>query len=313
MVGEVCVLSGDTGAGKTWLGLGLVIACAQRGTWLGYDVNSVPVVVIDEENPRHVIHARLRALGLTEADAERVHYFSQEGASVGDGDSTDDWLRIFLAEHQPGLVVIDTATAATAVEDVNDNSAVVSLYRRLKQLAKEHACAFVLLHHERKHKEGTNDPGQAMLGARQWAGQADVHMAVRKTSKQPDPEYDGDVWRTTLAASVSFPKLRNGWQPDKLPITLTLESEAGTRALLTASLDAGDAAVVPSDLETQIVEALRSAGPETRTKELAAAVSREPTNSAFKAALRKAKERGAVEQVKQGRYRAVEPDEEPEM
>jgi hypothetical protein len=70
----------------------------------------------------------------------------------------------------------DGVTAA----DVNENDPVVALYKALRPIASDLGVAIILLHHERKQQVGqTRDRSQAMLGARQWAGQADRQLTVR--------------------------------------------------------------------------------------------------------------------------------------
>ncbi len=67
--GEVFVLSGDTGAAKSIVTTDLVVAGLRERGWLGREVAARRFLIMDEENPERIVVARLRALGMTNADA----------------------------------------------------------------------------------------------------------------------------------------------------------------------------------------------------------------------------------------------------
>lgn len=314
--GSVAILSGDTGAGKSWAGLALTAAVVSGSDWIGYSIDVGHVVYIDEENPRSVPIARLRALGVSAEAADRIRFYSRTGASVGDGAATDARLDEILHETSADLLVIDTATAATAVSEVNDNSEVVGLYAKLRQLAERHDCAILLLHHDRKTQvgEGRVPSGQSMMGARQWAGQADTHLAVKLGSRDARELDDGTRQEETLL-TLSFPKLRDGVPPAAMPLRIASIKD-GTR-LLTAALE-----VVPEDerpqtvaerMEHVIVEALEQCGAPLSTTDLAAACCTEPTNGTFKRALNALVDAETVEKPSRGHYVAAPPTTEVDL
>ena len=163
-----------------------------------------------------------------ETAARHVVYYSRNGLAVGDGAGTDKWLETVAGEHEPDVIVIDTVTAASAVADVNDNGAVTQLYSLLRSLAERHNCVVLLLHHERKTQhDQSRDPGQAMMGARQWAGQADAHIAVRRRATADVAESSGE---RRLGLSVSVPKLRNGATPNRRTFALVTHDDDGSLA-----------------------------------------------------------------------------------
>src|SRR5215218_10470045 len=180
------------------------------------------VLYADEENHRRLVRDRLRAFGLTNADRDGLRYFLRAGVSLGER-PWNEWLAAQAQDHRADLVVIDTASSATA-GDVNDNSRVAQLYRDALRPATLGGAAVLLLHHERKtNGDYPRNASQSMLGARAWASQADAHIAVRATGKlTSEPTEDGRS-RQRYPVEMETPKVRDG-QP-ALPQRLSIVSE----------------------------------------------------------------------------------------
>jgi len=209
--GSLVVLSGDTGAGKSIVSSALVMSVLRGEEWLGREVERGRAVVIDEENPAARVRRRLGSLGLTNADREQLAYYCRAGVLLGTDDE-DAWLRSVVEHCRPGdLLVIDAATSAAGV-DINDNAEVARLMSRLRRIAEATGVTIVLLHHERKRQPGApRDAGQSMMGARQWAGQADVHLAFAVAGPYVESEPDSTGRRTiSRAFTMRAPKLRDG-------------------------------------------------------------------------------------------------------
>ncbi len=232
----VNVLSGDTGAGKSLLMSSLVVAiCADRGEWLGRAVNAERVLVIDEENPSRIVRERLRALGLENEHRDRLRYFNRQGFRIGSPEWTE-YLRAQARDHRADVIIIDTAAAATNA-DVNDNDTVARLYSNaLRPTATELNAAVVILHHERKKQAGqTSEAGQAMMGARQWAGQADTHVSIRITA--PLTEEPGSNGERLLRSEfvMQTPKVRDG-EPDVWRVVAVTSTKDDEGRLLSMSV-----------------------------------------------------------------------------
>jgi len=207
----VNVLSGDTGAAKSIHALDGAVAMVNGTTWLGraIDGEGLRVLYVDEENPSRVVHSRLRGLGLDNASKDNLRYFRRQGIQL---DDCTEWLRGQCAEFRPDVIFVDTAMAATGVE-VNDNTAVVAFYREvLRPIAEEYGLAVIVLHHERKPgAQEKRNAGMAMMGARQWAGQADVHMTLTAESGYVEtPREHGGGVDTHKAFRFSVAKGRDG-------------------------------------------------------------------------------------------------------
>jgi hypothetical protein len=284
----VNVLSGDTGAAKSILAQALTAAALTGRKWLGRDVLTDRVLYVDEENPRIVPMARLRALGVENDHRDRLRYANRAGIELGT-DKWDAWLRAEIEAHRPGLVIVDTAMAATAA-DVNENDSVVALYKALRPIASDLGVAIVLLHHERKQQVGqTRDRSQAMLGARQWAGQADRQVTVRvnghlEVTDRPDGGADK---RREFVLEGGKDRMGESGRPELIVVS-SVTGETGALQSMTVNSE-GPIAPERSRKEQvadEIVEALRESERPMHTGALAEAVSEDPDGHTFKAALR---------------------------
>jgi len=309
--GETTLISGDTGAGKTWVAHSLAVAVVNGGSWLDRRVKAGTVIYIDEENPLHVVVGRLRAFGLDEHAASRLHYFERNGARLGDGGQTDAWLRSYAEEHQPDLILVDTAMAATAITEVNDNTAVVRLVGTLRELAKTHNCAVVVLHHERKNQHGRSNRSQATMGARQWIGQQDLHLIVWKAENQQQEKLDGNTQTHELVLGLSYGKLRHGVEPpdDRLVLRTVNETDGGRTRLMSAELSRDNERRCQA--AESILAALRDSRQPVKTAALAEAVGLPPQNSTFKRTLKRLCNEGQIEKRGQGLYQAAPSNEVP--
>jgi hypothetical protein len=287
----VNLIASDTGVGKTWIGLALTVAALRGETWLGREVYGRRVLVVDEENPRRVIKSRLRALGLTNEDREGLRYANRQGIAIGTPE-WNEWLRENAREHRAELIIVDTATAATNVADGNDNNEVTRLYRSLRAIAVEVGAAILILHHERKPSDDRpSKHGFNTMGARQWVGQADVHLTLsRRNDVEPQDLGEGrQRWRTE--AVLRQPKLRDriSGKPELVAITSEVEVDREHVRLLTASVESEGTseAVKASEDEmmlARIIEALRQHETLGRTA-LAEASGTRHDNGTFKRAL----------------------------
>lgn len=295
--GAITVLSGDTGAAKSILSGALVVAAAEGSDWIGRAVTARRTLVLDEENPERLVRARLRALGMTNDRRESLRYFNRIGATLG-ADDWIPWLRHEALEHRPDVVVIDTATAATAAE-VNDNDGVARLYGALRPLAAELDMAIMLLHHERKLAAGTTrDPGLAMMGARQWAGQADTHMAIAVAGPLVEEGAESGHRRLRRAFTLRLPKSRDG-EPDYTEAVSVVSEKGPARQLLSMAVVAGG----PIEHEPTMAEKLGAVLAEhgdMSTRELAHIVGANPDHGNFRDGLKSGERDGLLRKVRHG-------------
>lgn len=119
--GDISLLSGDPGVGKSWLMYDLAIAVASgRETWLGMPLlRHGKVMIVDQENPLATTWQRLVALGMTPEVAKNIHLLWYAGVRM---DQEEAALRFYEdAEHiEPELAIFDSLSR---VHFKNENSA----------------------------------------------------------------------------------------------------------------------------------------------------------------------------------------------
>lgn len=235
--GTLTVLSADSGVGKSIMCKAMAVAIIQGRPFLDRKTNGERCMFVDEENFLRVVHSRFRALGMRNEDRPRLRYFLRIGVQLG----ASDWVDRVMDEmddFKPDALFIDTAAAATNV-DLNDNSGVARLFQSsLRPLAD--ACAVVLLHHERKPQQGyKRNAGQAMMGARQWAGQADAHLALEKMGDIYTEEIPGGGLVQRYPIRLEMPKNRDG-RGVKEKIVIVSEHDDGKTLARRTRLERGE-------------------------------------------------------------------------
>jgi hypothetical protein len=197
--GWVTLFSGPPAAGKSYGYQSLCAAAMNGGTWLGLRVRGIErIVVVDEENPADVVLQRLRAFGVGAQHADRLRYFSQVGCRLGSphDPSWGEELLAIVGDFKPDLVVIDSASSATATATSENDSISTTFSGVLRPLARL-GCAVLLLHHDRK---AGGDVGERVLGGMQWLGQVDRQVAFEAKATRPD------TWATPAGTlRASFP------------------------------------------------------------------------------------------------------------
>lgn len=150
--GDVVMVAGDPGVGKSWICLDLAMAVmGLRKDWLGMSVlKEGPVVVVDQENPRVTALQRMAKLGLYENHPlhKQMHYLWYQGVRL---DDEPEKLFEYCDIVRPSLVVVDSISR---VHFKNENSAEDMnplLNGGIYPLARELGCTVVMIHHLAKH------------------------------------------------------------------------------------------------------------------------------------------------------------------
>jgi len=153
--GDVHILIGDPGLGKSWLTMGLSTALVDgHNTWLGLPVRkNGRVLYVDEENPADIILNRFHKLGLTDKGAENIFFLHRPGIWLN---KEPDVLLDEAAEIEPDLIVLDALTALHSIEENNAN-AMRSLFKEaIIPLARDTGAAVVVIHHTTKAEDGSS-------------------------------------------------------------------------------------------------------------------------------------------------------------
>lgn len=148
-LGDVTLLPGDPGLGKSWLTMGATVAVAEGWTHLLHSEvkKSGRVLYVDQENPDDVVFHRLKKLGLTDKGRQNLRYLWNQGIRLdrNPGDFLDEAL-----DYEPDLIVLDSLTRLHT-KDENNNGEIAALFNDgVQPLARETGAAVVLIHHTNK-------------------------------------------------------------------------------------------------------------------------------------------------------------------
>lgn len=152
--GEVTVLAGDAGVGKSFLTMALAVAIASGAPdFLGRSIHRHgPVLYVDEENTRDIVLQRLQGLGLKPADAGNLEYLSYAGVDLH---SEPALLLEEAVDLGPALIVLDSQSAVSIGAEENSNDDMTRLFKTaFRPLARETGAAVVVLHHTPKDGKG---------------------------------------------------------------------------------------------------------------------------------------------------------------
>ncbi len=177
----VNILSGDSGAGKSWLALELSHAVASGRPWLGhFPVTQGPVLYFDEESVESLLHQRIWQLRQCDPElpSELPIRFRLDTGLLVDQPDGNALLRADLEELAPALLVIDSFRGCFAGDENNSAEVRVAL-RNLKHLATDFGCAVLVLHHTRKLSQVSNAASQMVRGSTDLRGAVDTHLFLR--------------------------------------------------------------------------------------------------------------------------------------
>lgn len=178
--GDIHLLIGEPGIGKSWLTMGLAVAIAGNSPkFLEHDVlQHGRVLYVDEENPEDLIYNRLHKLGLTPEIAKNIRYLSNVGIRL---DRQAAELVDEAVEFEPHLIILDSLTRFHT-EDENNAGAMASLFNEaLKPLARTTGSAVVLIHHA--NKSDSNSSYKRSRGSGDIPASVDSGYDVREVAE----------------------------------------------------------------------------------------------------------------------------------
>lgn len=176
-LGDVVLMVGEPGLGKSWLAMALAIAVADAGSkWLGHNLTTHGrVLYIDEENPEDIVRQRLHKLGLDVETAENLRYVHQQGVRL---DRHPDRILDEAVTFDPVLIILDSLTRFHT-GDENNAGAMAALFNDgVNPLARETGATVLLLHHVNKG-DSTSGFGRAR-GSGDITASIDTGLDVRK-------------------------------------------------------------------------------------------------------------------------------------
>jgi biotin operon repressor len=176
------ILAGKAGVGKSMVTLHLSHAVVNGEPLFGaFPIqNRGGVLIIDNENYPGLYLQRVRALGLN--PLEGIDTLNLTDFSI-DSTSSIKWLEKVIAEKKYALVVLDSWTNLIRNTDENKAPEVGKVLSRLRKIAYEHGCCFVLIHHVRKNMPYAVDPKDELRGSSTLMNEADLVIAMRDSGK----------------------------------------------------------------------------------------------------------------------------------
>ena len=164
--GELCLLTGAPGVGKSLLAAAMV-ACVSKGVsheW-GTTNGFSRVLIIDAENAKGSILApRLRTVGSDLVLVEILDRVTNNGESRPWSFPADTGLlRDYVTKNQIGLVVIDTLSSVSDGVRSNQEAEVRKALRPLTEMCHDTGVTVLALRHMRKG--GSSNPVEAGIGS----------------------------------------------------------------------------------------------------------------------------------------------------
>jgi hypothetical protein len=274
--GDLALIVGDPGVGKSLLALTLGDAIRRGGTFLGDPCSTGRVAILDLENPLAEAHKRLRAVGVTATEHDRLVYFHAPGIDLASTDGQRQ-LADTLDHHQIDVAIIDSLRRAAPGLDENDSGAVSAVLSPLRVLTQTTGRTLVVLHHARK-RIGDNpvDAGQMVRGSGDLVASIDTLLFLRAK----------EAGQFTLEHGKS----RRGLPHESILVTIT---EADDERL--ELVNEGAIATADDKLEAMLARVVRAlaAGPLPR-QTLALKVETDPKNGTFNRALKLGWQRGQL-------------------
>ena len=185
--GNLTLLAGQAGMGKTTLALGLAAAVSRGGKWgNGLPVESGEVVMwCGEDDLEHTIAPNLIA---SKADLNRIHFPAAVKTASGPREFNPETDMPGIAARMeqldnPKLLVIDPVLSL--VSSVKDNYKATEIRKALQpvqKLATERGIAVVgLTHFLKRHNSQGSDTQDQVIGSQAWVAVARMVWAVGKT------------------------------------------------------------------------------------------------------------------------------------
>ena len=182
--GEVVSFTGDSGTGKSWLALDMLVSVALKRPFLGQPTRQASGLYLDFEQSltrgKYRIKKVLRGHGVAIADVVQSLGYKNLTAYSGTLLELEDVVRGYIAEINPGFIVIDGFEAAFAI-DSNAGHEVVKAYALLKRLTRDGRTVMVLEHPSRAGRSKAAQNMEAS-GSVQKRAQVRVGLGLKATT-----------------------------------------------------------------------------------------------------------------------------------
>lgn len=165
--GELTIIEGDPGVGKSWLAqmLGIAIADGKKmptdARFKQKDIPPSVVLFLDHENSRAtVMKQRLRTNGLQNEDL----FYQEDFAFSVDNEEAMEALYNAIERLKPALVVFDTLMNYAGGANVYNPAETAQMFGTFRHIALEYGCATAVVRHLTKsNKERATYRGQGSI------------------------------------------------------------------------------------------------------------------------------------------------------
>ena len=203
--GTVTVLSGESGAGKSWLAQAMCLGVARGDSVAGIPCAQGRALYVDAEmGPEMFVDQRLRQAGMTTPEFE---YIDAMGLDVSKEPDLD-WIRSVVVKVEATLVVIDSLRRLVPSQSENDSDDMAPTVSTVAKLARDTRSAIVLIHHK-------GDSEKFYRGSTAIRDQADALFALLRE----DDDDDSTVRRLRCRGGKG--KMRYALEPEDVYLTIS--------------------------------------------------------------------------------------------
>ncbi|MDP9256003.1 MAG: AAA family ATPase [Actinomycetota bacterium] len=268
--GDLGILAGDPGIGKSILTLLLSDAVRRGGSFLGEPCERGRVGLFDYENPMSEALKRIRRAGVTADDHEGLFLFHCPPLDLGSAIGVSAFAET-VERFDLDLIVIDSLRRAAPGLDENDSAAVSSVLSPLRSLTASSGRTIIVVHHSRKRiGDNPSEAGQMVRGSLDLVASVDVLLYIRS--------------KESGTFTVECAKSRRGLPHEPIQVRIAGDGDDAELRLV----NEGPVAYADDKVEAtlaKILTALRDDGGALQRQVLALKVGTDTKNNTFSRAL----------------------------
>ena len=182
--GETMNIIAASKEGKSWLALDIALSVATGSRWLKrFNTTQSRVLYVDNELHPETLTSRLNSVVWKRSlDPGEVEQQLIASPLRGFGLTISGLERLLtqLEVNPPGLIVLDAFYRFMPEgTSENDNAHIMLIYNTLDRYARDHGCAFIIIHHSSKGNQTQKAVTDVGSGASSMSRAADTHMVIR--------------------------------------------------------------------------------------------------------------------------------------
>lgn len=160
--GNIILLTGESGAKKSWLAYDLARAVSSGTGWLGKNMpcadGPLSTMILNYDNPTETLRTRLKKLGFSPEDDVYIHTLGHTTPTIANGaelltlPAEATRLKYVLEHRKPALVIFDSFRQGVTLDE-NDSQKMAELMNIFKTWTKINNTTVVLIHHTTKNEK----------------------------------------------------------------------------------------------------------------------------------------------------------------